>query len=553
MRLGLLLLAALVSPISVSAVTVNCTNNASRDPKAVQKAVDSGGKVTVTGNCNFTITTGIDVKLSVALTGNATFTMNGHSGLGEVQGAGSNAAFNVNADDVTISNLTFTRGTAVHLYGATRQHFTFTGNKINNTNANNAVIVDGVLRYSLIDSNTFYYIARDSFLSETYAGLGFPGAWSVHGDTENGSAITGWGGLDHTNITNNSLDVIGGDGFHLGWNSISGISAYFVTTNVSISYNQFSRVHRMGIEIQDVFSGGNTCGPAGNETCQYGNIHGNGMKIAGNHFHDPFLPYTNTYGYSLAINHTNDLYINNSAIENIPSSGAAGLGYGIEAMGFGVLVQGNVVVADYLTGGGSHGWGTNIIFGGSRKEDVFTAQNNVLCGDQELTVGLGSEGAQNFSLGKISARYNYRANTCQNARHLTMNSISLAFVGSSVAGTNQTFKFSVVSVLPIKFVQFFLNGGAAPVATQEVQDVNTNFASDQKWLYSFTINRTSLTGNGSNTINAVATDVSGTTATASHSFTLAPEKALLPSTRKNRASPRLVLFHQPSRLSDNPS
>jgi hypothetical protein len=519
-RFGLLLLTALVSSIPLSAVTVNCTNNALRDPRAVQKAVDSGGTVTVTGDCKFTVTTGINLKRPVVITGNATFTMNGQSGLGDAQGAGSNVAFHVNADDVTISNLTFTRGVAAHIYGVIRQHFIFTGNNINNTNANNGVIVDGVLRYSLIDSNTFYYIARDNFLSQTYTGLGFPGAWSFQGDTENGAAIAGWGGLDHTNITNNSLDVIGGDGFHFGWNSISGVSAYFLTTNVSISYNRFSRVHRMGIEIQDVFSGGNTCGPASNEACQYGNIHGNGIKVAGNYFHDPFLPYTHTYGYSFAVNHTDGMYINNSALENIPSSGAASIGYGMEAMGFGVLVQGNVVAADYLTGGGEHGWGATIMFGGSRKEDVFTVKNNVLCGDQELTLGLGNEGEKNFSFGKIAAQFNYRVNTCPNARRLAMSAISPAYAGLNVEGNNQTFKFSVISALSIKFVQFFLDGGATPLATQEVQDINTNFASDRKWFYHITINRGALATTASHTINAVATDVSGTTATASHIFTL---------------------------------
>jgi hypothetical protein len=90
------------------------------------------------------------------------------------------------------------------------------------------------------------------------------------------------------------------------------------------------------------------------------------------------------------------------------------------------------VAADYLTGGGEHGWGSTIMFGGSRKQDVLTVQNNVLCGDQELTLGLGSEGEKNFSFGKIAAQFNYRANTCPNARRLAMSAISPAYAGLNV-------------------------------------------------------------------------------------------------------------------------
>jgi hypothetical protein len=520
MYLVLFMLSALLLSSEAPTVTVNCTNNALHDPQILQKAAARGGRITVTGSCNFTAAQGVNLTRPIEISGSATFTLNGNSGLNDAQGAGSNVAFHVNADGVTLSHLTFTRGVAVHLYGAIRRHFTFTNNKVSDTNANNAIIVDGVLQNSLIDSNTFYYLARDNFLSETYTGLGFPGAWSVHGDTESGSAIAGWGGLDHTQITNNSLDVIGGDGFHLGWNSISGTSAYFKTTGVSISYNQFSRVHRMGIEIQDVFSAGNTCGPGGNEPCQYANIHGDGIKIAGNYFHDPFLPYTNTYGYSLAVNHTNGLYINNSAIENNPASGEASIGYGMEAMGFGgVLVQGNVMMSEYLTGGGEHGWDPTIIFGGSRQQDVFTAQNNILCGDKELTIGLGSEGIAANASGKVNAKYNYRANSCANAGHLTASKIALALEGSSVAENSQIFRFSVVSHLPIKFVRFFLNGAAEPFTTQEVQDLNSNFANDRKWLYHVAIKRGSLTSAAPNNLTAVAADVSGATQAVSHSFT----------------------------------
>jgi hypothetical protein len=524
MYIALLILSALLLRPEASTVTVNCMNNPVHDPKMLQNAVMRSGRVSVTGSCNFTAADGVNLTRPIVISGNATFTLNGRSGLNDSQGAGSNVAFHVNADGVTISHLTFTRGVAAHLYGPVRQHFTFTNNKVTDTNANNAIIFDGVLQYSLIDSNTFYYIARDNFLSETYAGLGFPGAWSVHGDTESGSAIAGWGGLDHTQVTNNSLDVIGGDGFHLGWNSIAGTSAYFMTTGVSISYNQFNRVHRMGIEVQDVFSGGNTCGPAGNEQCQYANIHGDGIKIAGNYFHDPFLPYTNTYGYSLAVNHKNGLYINNAAIENTSTSGQASIGYGIEAMGWGgVLVQGNVIMSDYLTGGSEHGWDPNIIFGGSRQQDVFTAQNNILCGDKELTIGLGSEGAAAYALGKVNAKYNYRANTCLNAGRLTASKITLAFEGSSVAQDNRTLRFSVVSLLPIKFVRFFLNGAPVPLATQELQDLNNNFANDRKWLYHVSIHQESLTNATANVLTAIATDVSGATQTVSHSFTLSKQ------------------------------
>jgi hypothetical protein len=112
-------------------------------------------------------------------------------------------------------------------------------------------------------------------------------------------------------------------------------------------------------------------------------------------------------------------------------------------------------------------------------------------------------------------QYNYVSQTCPNAGHLTTSAIALAFSSSSASGSTLTFNLSAISTLPIKWVQFFVDG--SPLTTQEIQDINPNFAANPAWLYHATVNTASL-GGGNHTLTATATDVSGATNSVSKAF-----------------------------------
>jgi Pectate lyase superfamily protein len=418
------------------------------------------------------------------------------------------------ANNISIAGLTF-EGAGFHGTGRIQKGIKLTNNRFQNTSGKDAVVFDGVLSSSLIDSNTFQNIAPPNFLASTYSSLGFPGCWSRSPPICDapGTGIVIMGGLDQTSITNNLFDVIANDGMHIGWNHIAGPSQYFLTKNNSISYNQLSRVHRMGLEIQAIWSWPN-CGINGQEKCDGHLDLSTNTQIKGNYFHDPFLAYIETYGYSLALLGDGQ-YINNAAIGNVPNQCLAHLGYGMEVMGNNVLTQGNVVAADDAPSCNPHGW-EPITYGASRAGTTFTTQNNVLCGDQATTVNFKDEP---YSAGAKVNRYNYIANACPNAGRLANSVIALAFTSADVKDSRTGWQISVESALPVKYVQFFVDASATPVITQEVQDVNTNFATDRKWLYHAALD-TSKVGGGKHTITAKATDVSGKTKDVTQSFTL---------------------------------
>jgi hypothetical protein len=235
------------------------------------------------------------------------------------------------------------------------------------------------------------------------------------------------------------------------------------------------------------------------------------MKVAGNYYHEPFLPYT-TYGYSLVFQGSG-IEINNAAIGEAGT--AAQVQQALENLGFGILAQGNVFSGDpiYANGKLIPAWEGAIIYGynGAISESVYTTENNVTC-----SVATPSFATENSSGGRYLANavneYNYISQTCPNAGHLTTSAIALAFSSSSASGSALTVGVSAISTLPIKWVQFFVDG--SPLTTQEIQDVNPNFASDLKWLYHATVNTASL-GGGNHTITATATDVSGATSSIS--------------------------------------
>jgi hypothetical protein len=476
--------------------TVDCTN-APSDTGSIQAAVNVGGAVSISGVCSLQSTV-ISIGKSVAITGNAQLNSTG------------SYAFVIWADNVSISGLTF-NGAGLHLIESPQQTgFTFTSNTVQNTNGNDGIDVDGVLRTSSISGNTFSSIAPNGFASATYGSLGFGGCYSRGGCDTPGVAIQIFGGIDQTTINNNSFDLIANDAMHIGWNLIAGVSSYFLTAKSDISYNKFSRVHRIGIEAQAIWSWP-YCGQNGSEACDMSRNFSTGTTVKGNYFHDPFLTYNDTYAYSLAI-WGDGVYVNNAAIDN--SINGQTPGYAMEDMGNNVLTQGNLMAADYISDNNMHNWSAGIIYGAQQPGTEFTTQNNVICGFSATTTNFGTEP---YSGGTKVNENNYISNSCPNAGSLTASVLTLTFISADSSATNETLEVAALSTLPIKYVQFFIDGATVPFATQEIQDVSTTFATDRRWHYHATIDTSRLTF-GSHTIVAKATDVAGITQSVSQSF-----------------------------------
>jgi hypothetical protein len=481
---------------SVTAAGVNC-NNQTGDAAKIQVAVNGGGSFALNGSCAL---------------GNAIITVNNPvtiTGSAQLSSTSANA-FVVSSDNVSISGLTF-NGAGLWLNKTpTQTGFVFTNNTIQNTHGANAISADGILIKGNISGNIFTGIAPDGFANATFASLGFGACYTQGGCDAPGVGIQIWAGIDQTIIEHNHFDLIANDGMHIGWNAIAADSQYFLTKNNSISYNSFSRVHRIGIEAQAIWAWP-YCGFGGREQCDAGHDLSTNTKIAGNYFHDAFLSYVDTYAYSLALAGPGN-YINNAGLANV-DSGA--LGYGIEDMGQNVLTQGNVIASNYLPSSNPHGWGADIIYGAQRAGTTFTTQNNILCGDQSTTKNFGREP---FSSGSALNQYNFIANTCPNAGALTASNIALAFVAPDQSPTTGIWNMTVKSALPIKYVQFLIDGSQTPLVTQEIQDVSTTFATDRNWLYHANVDATTL-ATGAHTITATATDVTGTIKSITQSLT----------------------------------
>ena len=126
-------------------------------------------------------------------------------------------------------------------------------------------------------------------------------------------AILEHGGLDRTSIVNNRFNEISGDGIKLFANGLSSADGGYTSSEVSISYNIFSYVHRIGIELQgwdsiDRCYGNGQC--VTRETID-------GLKVAGNMFYHPAFAWTETYAYSLPLLVLHSVYVNNAAIGDV--------------------------------------------------------------------------------------------------------------------------------------------------------------------------------------------------------------------------------------------
>lgn len=490
---------SLLWAVPAQSSSVNCSNN-SADSTLIQTAINAGGTVTLSGTCAMGSNT-VSINNPVSITGTAT--LNGNQ----------SQIFQINTSQVSINGLTFNQGFVSFGGAQSYSNFTFTNNVIQNLWSGGAsggptgLSGPGIIS-SNISNNHFYNLWGGG--SPGYANVAPPvNAPLCPGIQCWGSTALSFSGIDQTTISYNTFDEIGGDGMHIFWESFTGNVNSRSTSGDVIAYNTFTHIRRIPIEIQSQ--------PAGNcpGGCNYAMTNTVGLQIKGNYVHD-YTPYSyfDTWGASLVPDGAvNPQYINNTFIAN-PGSGYA-QGYGgyapcMESSGRNSLSQGNVCAS---VAGGSNSYGTGIAQGnGSNPTFSSIYQNNIFCGASNTTV-LGQENATTPPSNSLMVdRYNYKSSgACPAGSNLTSSNINASFAGNGViSGGNEAWTLAVVSNLSIRYVQFFLDSGSTPVATQEISDVNNNFASDRKWMYHLTLSTASLAG-GSHAITAVVTDVSGAT------------------------------------------
>ncbi len=506
-----LLLVAFLLTTTVSATTVS-GNSQDAITSAITTACNGAAIGTVLfPDGNYTVYSAIAVPSNCSLQavnpGNVTLSGN------------QNQILSINGNSVTINGLILNGGYVAFGAATSYSNFVFTNNTIENIwcggmNGGPTGLSGPGLINSNVSNNTFYNIWGGGT-------PGYPNAPPDFSVTKQpcpgqdcwGSGAIRFAGLDQTTISYNTFDRIAGDGMHIHWGVFIGNSGGFTTSRNVIAYNTFTHIRRIPMEIQSDPDG--HC-PGG---CNYSQTNTTGLQIKGNYVHDYAFPFYQTWGASIVPDGAvNPMYINNTYIAN-SNNGNGGFASCNESSGRNSIVQGNVCAS---VPGSSHFYGAGISEGGgSSPSYTSTYQQNIFCGNP-ATTQVQYESPTPVSSTMID-QYNYKnANGCPAGADLTTPGINLAFTSANnqtlSSGGNGSWSVSVISNLSIRYVQFFLDGSSTPSVTQEVQDLNTNFANDQKWLYHAAINVSFLPG-GTHSIAAVATDVSGASLTVTQSFT----------------------------------
>ncbi len=340
------------------------------------------------------------------------------------------------------------------------------------------------------------------------------GVYCEGGYNVSGLGITQTNGMDQSAIEYNEFDHIVCDGIHVIWNASSTLGEYVGAGNNSISYNVFHDFHRMAIEAQ-----GQTSGNRNNSIT--------GLKVAGNFAYGQYAPYYDSMIYSLVVDDSQGSeYLDNTGIEGTGSYQGCFGSYGMELSGDNVIVMGTVLAASSNCSAGS-GWPFYFEIGSLSSGTNSTQENSLLCGASPRGF-FGYEGSNNEATpgrgyGSSMQEHNYTASACPNAGSPGTSDIEIAFASSTgqSLSSNGTGTWNVYATnnISIRYVQFFVDGGSSPFATQEMQDLNTNFELDRKWLYHATLNTRPLAA-GTHVITAAAIDVSGAVQCASQSFTV---------------------------------
>jgi uncharacterized repeat protein (TIGR02543 family) len=503
----LLLLLLALTPAFANSVT--CTGRASVDSPSIQASLNGGG-TTILVNTGHHCNLGI-ITLQTNADGSTLTTTTG----AQIDYAGGGYALSLNHNNISVTNIVWNGGgiqTTQTSLAVPQQGGVITGNQFKNiANGTNGVEASGYWSGFNISNNGFYSISSVSIGSVTSStdvenGGGYP---CTYPGGCYGGGIHNENGIDSTKIENNTFDFILGDGIRIAFNhTVSTAAGYHQAANNSISYNRFTNVHRMAIESQGAT--GSCAGP-----CDYDYLTNiTGLKIAGNFAYSFLSPYRDTYAYSVPIGALAPLFINNTAVISVPGAP----GYAVEDGNKNEIAQGNAISSS----SSSTPWGVYIISSLPGTRLTLTHQNNYLAGPFSSGGQFFATEGPNFG-GSIINRYNFTAPECRTPSACETSTLQLGFSTAD----NQSFpsrgkaewSVFVTDEISIKNVQFFIDSSSTPAATQELQDVSTSFTMDAKWLYHENFDSGTL-ADGKHTIRAVATNVSGATASATQSFTV---------------------------------
>lgn len=506
---------------------VACNNN-SGDPGLLQTAANAGGTIVVSNTCALGSTT-VNLNTGVTLHGPANINMN----------AGS-TAFSVNSDSVNINNITFNGGAAAHITSPGgdpsnhRSGFQFIANTVNNLNGQTGIEFDPILVNSAITFNTFFngFIASDNWMSD-------PSTWSGGIENTSGSAIVGTSGMSNVQIENNVIDLMPNDAIHVGANLITQSRYYFAATNNSISYNRFTRIHRIAIENQGNTNYTQCSGSAGDPATNTPGTPPNctnpsitaatNTKQNGNYISSPIWPYYNTFCLSLVDGWDGQYYNNSCVLNGGVTNASTFIADVFEVAGSNKKFQGNVGTSDTIPGVGSGntpGWGGGFALGTPTYPTSWTWSfiNNIMAGPSmpaniyqtDSFNCVGGPACPGSAVTQVKTS-NYTSDPAPNTGHLNVPAMNFTLVSSPTSGGVQTFNYSVISTLSIKWVQWTIDGNPTTLQTQELSDVSNTFNTDRLWLYHIPITLSSYAGTHS--LTATATDVSGLVRQVTTNFT----------------------------------
>jgi hypothetical protein len=479
-----------ISVLPTFAGVVNCTANSSKNRTELQSALRKGGVVKINGPCN--IAPGV-----ISMTVNGTQLLAGTNAILTATSNG-NSVLNFAAAHLTVRGIDFEG----FLWNADNplSDITLLNNTLANTTGGSfsggGGFASNGFHNSLIAHNTFHNLFQAGYTR-------WDDPKTNPGDQVGPACWQDYQGIDATVITNNSFSQCANDAFHITpHGSIHSVNAS------EFSYNQCTETHRACFELQAFASN---------------------LTIKGNVAIDFNGKFWNSFAYSIASIGSNFTFINNLGSLNTPGC-AAGLPDYLEIFLSPGTVQGNVaqsLSAASLScnqnagdpGGPSWDFATDN-FGDNTKssDNTIIFQNNVMCGNSTITqlTHEDSKRARNYI-----DRYNYKNSSNCPVKALATSDVSVPVFVSPLRVANGgivTWNVTQVSSLPVKWLRFFLDDALKPISTQELQEINPQFASDRKWFYHATFDTTPLAP-GTHTLRAVATDVLGATNSSIVSFT----------------------------------
>ncbi len=552
---SLLLALTVVLSFPASARQVHCRNTFA-DAALVQKAISSSGVVILEGTCDLGSTTlSFGSGLTIQGTGqNGNLSGHGATSKTVLNYSGNNGfIFQSAGDNNTINGLTLNGG-GIHLtrWDDTRYMgqtgWTITHNTIQNVvvAAGGGVIIDAVLGrgnpnpHNSISDNNFYNLWFPKYLPSANPCDKSPD----NGDRNCAPHAIYWGrGLDNTSIDGNFFYQIGGNPIKGFEDWFAGYTAPYTSTHVTIRNNDIQWYGRIGIEHQGLV------GKCPGE-CNMAAHWSTGAVISGNFIHNLAAPpdgpgLDGQFAYSLFWA-DNAKIINNTAINSKAHPCGTSLAYAFEWAGFdGSLFQGNVAksvngspTTQYCHGG----WGYTVTTGFTSimnragvpactyKTCAVQYVNNVyvnstIPSDNNWANNEGGNHAYCFGGTPSSScdqvTYSHIAEFMSKNPELIQNvyegsSMRLSFVeldrASDASQSSVTWELSVVSNLSIRNVSFCFDSCLTPFAQQDLQDVNPHFDEDRRWKYHVTAKRGQFS-NGTHTVTARVTDVSGTSQT----------------------------------------